>query len=31
MIKTEIGEARITNRPGQEGTVNAVLIPESSV
>ncbi|MDW7726606.1 MAG: 30S ribosomal protein S8e [Candidatus Methanoperedens sp.] len=31
IIKTEIGEARITNRPGQEGTVNAVLIPESSV
>lgn len=26
IIKTEIGEARITNRPGQEGSVNAVLI-----
>ncbi len=26
IIKTEIGEARITNRPGQEGSINAVLI-----
>lgn len=26
IIKTEIGDARITNRPGQEGSVNAVLI-----
>lgn len=27
VIKTEIGSARVTNRPGQEGSVNAVLIP----
>ncbi len=26
IIKTEEGEARITNRPGQEAVVNAVLI-----
>lgn len=26
IIETEIGKARITNRPSQEGTVNAVLI-----
>jgi len=26
IIKTEKGKARITNRPGQEGVVNAVLI-----
>ncbi len=27
IIKTEIGSARITNRPGQEGSVSAVLLP----
>lgn len=27
VIKTELGSARITNRPGQEGGINAVLIP----
>jgi small subunit ribosomal protein S8e len=26
VIKTELGNAKITSRPGQEGTVNAVLI-----
>lgn len=26
IIDTELGKARITNRPGQEGSVNAVLI-----
>ncbi len=26
IIETEIGKAKITNRPSQEGTVNAVLI-----
>ncbi len=26
IIKTEIGDARVTSRPGQDGTVNAVLI-----
>ena len=25
-IKTEIGEAKVTSRPGQDGTVNAVLV-----
>ena len=28
IIETNIGKARVTNRPGQEGTVNAVLIKE---
>ncbi|HLB70600.1 MAG: 30S ribosomal protein S8e [Candidatus Methanoperedens sp.] len=27
IIKTEIGSARVTSRPGQEGSINAVLIP----
>lgn len=27
IIKTEIGEARITNRPGQDGLINAMLLP----
>lgn len=26
IIETELGKARVTSRPGQEGTVNAVLI-----
>ena len=26
IVKTEKGNARITSRPGQEGTINAVLI-----
>ena len=26
IIKTELGTARVTNRPGQEGNINAVLI-----
>ena len=26
IIKTELGNARITSRPGQEGNVNAILI-----
>ncbi|MEM2932629.1 MAG: 30S ribosomal protein S8e [Candidatus Pacearchaeota archaeon] len=26
IIKTELGKARITSRPGQDGVVNAVLI-----
>lgn len=26
VIETELGKARITSRPGQDGTVNAVLI-----
>ena len=27
VIKTEIGDARITNRPGQDGVINAILLP----
>jgi small subunit ribosomal protein S8e len=27
VIKTEIGDARIPNRPGQDGIINAVLLP----
>ncbi|RLG70279.1 MAG: 30S ribosomal protein S8e [Methanobacteriota archaeon] len=30
IIETEIGTARVTNRPGQEGVVNAVLIEEKT-
>ena len=26
IIETDAGKAKITNRPGQEGTVNAVLV-----
>lgn len=29
IIITELGKARITSRPGQEGTINAVLIEET--
>ncbi|MBU3966890.1 MAG: 30S ribosomal protein S8e [Euryarchaeota archaeon] len=28
IIKTELGVARVTNRPGQEGSINAMLIPD---
>jgi small subunit ribosomal protein S8e len=27
VIKTELGDAKVTNRPGQDGIINAVLIP----
>ncbi|MEM2878828.1 MAG: 30S ribosomal protein S8e [Candidatus Hadarchaeales archaeon] len=30
VIDTEIGRARITSRPGQHGTINAVLIEQKS-
>lgn len=30
IIKTELGSARVTNRPGQEGGINAVLIPSTA-
>ena len=30
IIKTELGLARVTSRPGQDGVVNAVLIESSS-
>ncbi|MDY6966564.1 MAG: 30S ribosomal protein S8e [Halobacteriota archaeon] len=26
VVKTDLGDARVTSRPGQDGTVNAVLI-----
>ena len=26
VVQTELGKARVTSRPGQDGTVNAVLI-----
>jgi len=26
VIETELGKARVTSRPGQEGTINAILI-----
>lgn len=29
IIETEIGKARVTSRPGQDGIVNAVLIEEA--
>ncbi|MCX8207361.1 MAG: 30S ribosomal protein S8e [Methanothrix sp.] len=28
VIRTEIGEARVVSRPGQDGVVNAVLLPK---
>ena len=28
IIQTELGKAKVTSRPGQDGTVNAVLIKE---
>lgn len=28
IIETEIGKARVTSRPGQDGVVNAVLVEE---
>jgi len=31
IIKTELGSARVTNRPGQDGIVNAVLIETKPV
>ncbi len=27
VIKTELGDATVTNRPGQDGVINAVLLP----
>ncbi|MCD6576013.1 MAG: 30S ribosomal protein S8e [Nanoarchaeota archaeon] len=29
IIETEAGKAKVTNRPGQDGTINAVLISNS--
>lgn len=30
IIKTELGSARVTNRPGQDGSINAVLITSTA-
>ena len=30
IIETPLGTARVTSRPGQDGIVNAILIPEKS-
>ncbi len=30
IIQTELGRARVTSRPGQDGVVNAILIEEAS-
>jgi small subunit ribosomal protein S8e len=30
IIETELGKARVTSRPGQQGTINAVLIESKS-
>ena len=30
IIQTELGEARVTSRPGQDGVINAILIQEKS-
>lgn len=30
IIKTEIGSARVTNRPGQDGSINAILIASTA-
>jgi small subunit ribosomal protein S8e len=29
IIKTDLGEARVTNKPGQDGAINAVLLPQA--
>jgi small subunit ribosomal protein S8e len=29
VIRTELGDARVTNRPGQDGAINAVLMPQA--
>ncbi len=30
VIKTELGDAKITNRPGQDGVINAILLAQPS-
>ncbi len=30
LLKTELGLARVSSRPGQDGVLNAVLVEESS-
>jgi small subunit ribosomal protein S8e len=29
VIKTDLGDAKVTNKPGQDGVINAVLLPPS--
>ncbi len=30
IIDTELGQARVTSRPGQDGVINAILVEKSS-
>jgi len=30
VIETELGQARVTSRPGQDGVINAILLEKSS-
>lgn len=29
VVKTELGDARVTNKPGQDGVINAILLPQA--
>lgn len=31
IIETSLGTARVTSRPGQDGIVNAILVPKETV
>jgi small subunit ribosomal protein S8e len=31
IIRTSLGTARVTSRPGQDGIVNAILVPKETV
>ena len=30
VVETELGQARVTSRPGQDGVINAILLEKSS-
>jgi small subunit ribosomal protein S8e len=30
IVETELGQARVTSRPGQHGLINAILLPETT-
>lgn len=30
IVETEVGQARVTSRPGQDGVINAILVEKSS-
>ena len=30
LVETELGQARVTSRPGQDGVINAILLEKSS-